>query len=247
MPDNGQLTARQGKRMKPDEIATYLKTHPEFFEEFAETLADIYIVHPHGGRTISISERQILTLRDRTKQLEGKLREVIQFGEENDAISEKVHRISLALLGAHDIRGILNTAYLSLREDFGVPHVALRVWRGNGHLELPEFATVSGATREFAASLTHPYCSGQAMVDTAALFGEASAHLRSFAYLPLRDGEALGLLALASEDAQRFYPEMGTLYLKRLGDLVTAGIGRYLRQYHTLHFMLSGTYCVSGC
>jgi uncharacterized protein YigA (DUF484 family) len=216
--------------MKPDEIATYLKQHPEFFEDFAETLAEICMPHPHGGRTISISERQILTLRDRTKQLEGKLREVIQFGEENDAISEKVHRISLALLAAHDVPGLLNTIYLSLREDFGVPHVALRVWRGTGHAELPEFGPVSGASREFAASLAQPYCSAHAVVDTATLFGEASAHLRSFSYIPLRDGETFGLLALASEDAQRFYPEMGTLYLKRLGDLVAAAVARHLRQ-----------------
>ena len=79
--------------MKPEEVASYLKQHPEFFEDYAEALAEIYIAHPHGGRAISISERQILTLRDRAKQLEGKLREVIQFGEENDAIGEKVHRI----------------------------------------------------------------------------------------------------------------------------------------------------------
>src|SRR6185295_14650515 len=122
---------------------------PEFFEDYAETLAEIYIAHPHGGRAISISERQILTLRDRSKQLEGKLREVIQFGEENDAISEKVHRISIALIAARDIAGVLSAAYLSLREDFAVPHVVLRLWRGNGHATLPGFGPVSEASREF--------------------------------------------------------------------------------------------------
>jgi uncharacterized protein YigA (DUF484 family) len=215
--------------MKPDEVADYLKEHPDFFERYAEMLAEIYIPHPHGGRAVSISERQILTLREKNKQLEGKLREVIQFGEENDAISEKVHRISIALLGASDIRGVLNAVYLNLREDFAVPHVSLRVWRANGHAELPEFAPVSDASREFTVSLTHPYCSGRAMVDTAGLFGEASAHLRSFSYVPLRDSETFGLLVLASEDPQRFYPEMGTLYLKRLGELVAAGIARHLQ------------------
>jgi len=214
--------------MKAEEVASYLKEHPEFFEDYAETLSEIYIAHPHGGRAISISERQILTLRDRGKQLEGKLREVIQFGEENDAISEKVHRISLALLAAQDIRGVLNALYLSLREDFAVPHVALRAWRGNGQHGLPEFEPATEATREFTASLAHPYCSAHAMVDTAGLFGDASAHLRSFAYLPLRDGgEPFGLLAFASEDARRFYPEMGTLYLKRLADLIAVAIARH--------------------
>lgn len=214
--------------MKSEDVATWLKEHPEFFEQYADLMAEIFIPHPHGGRAIPISERQILTLRERNKQLEGKLREVIQFGEDNDVISEKVHRISVALLAASDVPGVLNAVYLNLREDFAVPHVALRVWRGNGHGELPEFQPVSDASREFAASLGGPYCSGRAMVDTAALFGEAGPHLRSFSYMPLQDAETFGLLALASEDPQRFYPEMGMLYLKRLGNLVGAAVARHL-------------------
>jgi len=215
--------------MKPEEIAAWLKQHPEFFEHYAEQLAEITIPHPHGGRAIPISERQTLALREDKKRLETKLRELIQFGEENDAIGEKVHRLSAALLAAADIRGVLSTLHLNLREDFAVPHVALRVWRANSHADLPEFRPASDATREFAASLTAPYCSAHAMVDTAGLFGEAGAHLRSFAYVPLRDTETFGLLALASEDAQRFYPEMGTLYLKRLGELVSAAVVRQLK------------------
>ena len=66
------------------------------------------------------------------------------------------------------------------------------------------------------------------MVDTAEWFGEAAAHLRSFAYVALKQERAFGLLALASEDAQRFYPEMGTLYLKRLGDMTAAALARCL-------------------
>ena len=215
--------------MKPEEVAAYLKEHSEFFEQYADLLSEIYIPHPHGGRAIPISERQILTLREKNRQIEGKLREVIQFGEENDAISEKVHRLSVALLAASNIRGVLNAVYLNLREDFAVPHVALRIWGAASHAELPEFKPVSEASREFAASLAGPHCGAHAMVDSSGLFGEASAHLRSFSYLPLRDGETFGLLALASEDPQRFYPEMGTLYLKRLGDLVGAAIARHLK------------------
>ena len=34
----------------------------------------------------------------------------------------------------------------------------------------------------------------------------------------------VGLLALASEDPQRFYPDMGTLYLKRIGELIATSL-----------------------
>jgi len=66
------------------------------------------------------------------------------------------------------------------------------------------------------------------MADTAAFFGEAAALLKSYAYIPLRDRDTFGLLALASEDAQRFYPEMGTLYLTRIGEIIAACMQRHL-------------------
>jgi uncharacterized protein YigA (DUF484 family) len=210
--------------MTPDAVVNYLKQHPEFFEEQAEFLATIMIPHPHGGRAIPISERQILTLRDKSKQLEDKLRELIVFGEENDAIGEKLHRLTLALVAARDVEAVVAALYCNLREDFAVPHTVLRLWPEGAHPQAPEFASVSAAARDFADSLAQPYCSAHAMVDTAEWFGEASGHLRSFAYVAMKSERAFGLLAMASEDAQRFYPEMGTLYLKRLGEITAAAL-----------------------
>jgi uncharacterized protein YigA (DUF484 family) len=178
------------------------------------------IPHPHGGRAIPISERQILSLREKSRRLESKLSELIRFGEQNDAITEKLHRLTLTLIAARDLDDVLSTLARSLREDFAVPHVAVRL-AGSG-AETP----MSEEARSFAAGLNGPYCSVQPMADTAHWFGADASELRSFAYVPLRGQQALGLLALAAEDAQRFYPEMGTLYLRRLGDIAAAAIQR---------------------
>jgi uncharacterized protein YigA (DUF484 family) len=210
--------------MTPDAVVNYLKQHPEFFEEQAEFLATIMIPHPHGGRAIPLSERQILTLRDKSRLLEDKLRELIVFGEQNDAIGEKMHRLTLALVAARDIEGVVSALHFNLREDFAVPHTVLRLWPEGAHAQLPEFNPASAAARDFAESLSNPYCSAHAMVDTGEWFGEATAHLRSFAYVALKNERSFGLLAMASEDAQRFYPEMGTLYLKRLGEVAAAAV-----------------------
>ncbi|MBL8491934.1 MAG: DUF484 family protein, partial [Rhodocyclaceae bacterium] len=48
--------------MKPDDVARYLQGHPEFFEQYAELLSQLHIPSPHGGRAVSITERQIGTL-----------------------------------------------------------------------------------------------------------------------------------------------------------------------------------------
>ena len=66
------------------------------------------------------------------------------------------------------------------------------------------------------------------MFETAEWFGQAGSLLKSYAYITLRSDRVFGLLALASEDAQRFYPGMGTLYLKRLGDLISTSLVRFL-------------------
>jgi uncharacterized protein YigA (DUF484 family) len=212
--------------MKSEQVAAYLQEHPEFFEQYADLLADIYIPHPHGGRAIPISERQILTLREKNRAFESKLKELIEFGEENDAIGERLHRLAVALIGARDFDGVLHDLYFNLREDFAVPHVALRLWPSDPGSDREEFREAGEDPRTFCESLAGPYCVGHAMFDTATWFCENSARLRSFAYVPLKGADVIGLLVLASEDPQRFYPEMGTLYLKRLADMVVAAVQR---------------------
>src|SRR5476651_986948 len=130
--------------MKAEDVVRYLRDNPGFFEDYAELLAQIYIPHPHGGRAIPIAERQILTLREKSKMLEGKLAELIQFGEENDAIGEKMHRLCLTLISTGDMQGMLHALYYNLREDFAVPHTVVRVWStGPATHSGSEFAPVS--------------------------------------------------------------------------------------------------------
>lgn len=211
-----------------EQVAGYLQEHPEFFEQHADMLAEIYIPHPHGGRAIPISERQILTLRERSKQLEGRLREVMQYGEENDAIGEKVHRLAVALLGAQDLSAVCTAAAFNLREDFAVPHVALKVW-GVADGALPaELGGASDALRGYVGGLAQPACGAHLAPElTAELFGAAAGQLKSYAVVALVSGSPLGALVLASEDPQRFYPEMGHVFVRRIGEMIAAALSRH--------------------
>ena len=107
-----------------------------------------------------------------------------------------------------------------------MPHVALRVW-GKSLLD----GTVEGARPSRAEAAR----SGRGGMGTPVLrpglgnpflpggFGEAreAASARSRWCRSARRG-TIGLLALGSEDPQRFFAEMGSLYLRRIGEL-TAG------------------------
>lgn len=214
--------------MNADDVAHFLKVNPGFFDQHPGLLEAIYVPHPHGGRAIPLSERQLVTLREKCKLLESKLFELIRYGEDNDAISEKVHRLSMALLGARDFAGAARALYFHLREDFSVPHVALRVWGKSPPDAAPEGAPVSDAQRARVESMVAPQCGPVANDAFGDWFGDAREHVRSFALVPLGATARFGLLALGSEDAKRFYPEMGTLYLRRIGESVTAALAARL-------------------
>ena len=216
--------------LQANDVAEYLKNNPDFFEQYAETMAEIHLPHPHGGRAISIGERQQVVLRDKNKLLETKLRELIQFGEENDAIGDKVQRFSCALMSARSLNAVLDAVYFNMREDFDIPRSAMRLWVGEPEEPArPEFTGVGIDLCAFVDELPNPQCGQQSLAEIPAWFGESGERLRSFAYIPLRNGDqAFGLLVLASEDPQRFYPEMGSLFLQRLGELVGAALLRYL-------------------
>ena len=210
--------------MNADDLARFLRANPQFFDQNPELLESIHVPHPHGGRAIPLAERQTVALREKVRSLESKLAELIRYAEENAAISEKVHRLSVALAGARDFPAFVRSLYFHLREDFAVPHVVLRVWGKAVPADFDEARPVSEAQREQASMMGAPQCGPAHGNAFAPWFPEASEHIRSLALVPLGDTAVFGLLALASEDAKRFYPEMGTLYLRRIGELCAAGV-----------------------
>jgi uncharacterized protein YigA (DUF484 family) len=213
-----------------EQVAEFLRQNPGFFESHVDILMNLQIPHPHGGRAVSIGERQLVAVREKARLLEDKLHELIAFGEENDAVGAKVHRLACRLVDAPSLDAALDTLYLDLLDHFAVPHVAVRLWNvAEENPETKEFAPVASEMREFVEQMTAPHCGHHAVYESQLWFGEAAPHLKSFALVPLaREGLTFGVVALASEDAQRFYPEMGTLYLARIGELMSHALWRFV-------------------
>ncbi|MEO8509071.1 MAG: DUF484 family protein [Betaproteobacteria bacterium] len=214
--------------MDAADVAEFLKQNPKFFEEYADVIAEIFVPHPHGGHAIPIAERQIVTLREKNQDLEAKFRELVSYGTENDQISEKVHRSTLALFAAPDLETTLAVLYHSLKEDFGVPQVAARLWgKVPEQSYLQELAATSTEIRHYADHLSQPYCGPVAAFESREWFEDGDV-LQSFAFLPLRTAATFGVLALGSPDAERFHPGMGTLYQTRLAELASVATARFL-------------------
>lgn len=220
--------------IKPEEVARYLQDHPQFFEEHIGLLETLRLPHPYEGRAISINERQMLLLREKNSLLQDRLQALIDVGEKNDAIGERMHRLTVALLGFDSLTEMLHGLQYHLCEDFSIPHVALRLWQieesgRQTQLPSPEFDPVSENIRILALGMTHPYCGSQADDEIRQWFEKDAEYLQSFAIIPLKKLHNFGLLVMSSPEVERFYPDMGTLYLERLGELVSSSITRLIQ------------------
>lgn len=215
--------------MHAEQVAEYLRLHPQFFEDYAEMLAEITLPHPETGRAVPIIERQLTALREKNRHLEAKFLELLQFGEQNDLTSERLHRLTLAWMQAANVHQVLDVLQRQMHDTFGNVRVALRVWGApapaEGLRHLPMLQAVSPEVVRLADNLTQPYCGGHVPDEVRAWF-EHGSDLASFAQL--RMGDTWGMLVLGSVEPKRFFPDMGSLYLTRLAELLTAALQRCL-------------------
>ena len=114
--------------MQVQDIANYLASHPDFFDQHPELLTGLQLPHPQNGQAISLVERQSLMLRERIKSLEGRITEMIRHGQENEAIVANLIAWARQLLLTEDTAALPGTVVTALKEGFSVPHCALRLW-----------------------------------------------------------------------------------------------------------------------
>ena len=208
------------------DIAGFLQENPGFFDEHADVFATLQVPHPHGSRAISLGERQIMTLRERNRELEWRLNELVRNATANETIGTHVAKWCSRMLSECDPQPVPGEIALGLAEQFDLNHVALRLWDLS---ELPPTGygePVSQDVRTFTDSLKTPYCGNDTGFEAA---GWLDAKPKSLALVPLRletDGPAVGLLVLGSDDAERFTPEMGTTFLESIGQLASAALHR---------------------
>lgn len=212
------------------DVAAYLRAHPDFFVRNLSLLEILRVPHPTHG-AVSLVERQTSVLRERNRQLERKLKELIQLARENEQLGANLHRLGLGLLQADSLDSVLALTREQLCDEFKADEVMVRLI-GPDASGAPYFCTPDDpGLVHFAGLFEHrrPVCGRADPQQLDWLFGvEVAEGLGSAVLIPLFDTEPLGVLALGSRDAVRFHPSMGTLFLGYLGELVGAAVSNRL-------------------
>src|ERR1700728_1057659 len=125
------MTTSQARGIKQEglndaSIAEYLQTYPDFFERHSALLLKLRLPHLRDvGATVSLVERQVEVLRERNQALERKLKELVDVARANDALSERIHRLTQRLFGARSLPETIAATEASLREDFDARNAVL--------------------------------------------------------------------------------------------------------------------------
>ena len=196
--------------MRDEQVVEFLKQHPDFLQEHPEVLDQLALHHDTGDGAVSLMERQIKVLRERQSANREKLAEWVRVGRDNDAIAERMHRFTLALIPAHNEADLVTRVHASLRTDFDI--VSARLLLGPTVRSDIEALLPAARTR----------CGHFALEQRRVVFGDEADSIASMALVPIGPEASLGAMALGSIDAERFTPAMSTDFLARMGELLGA-------------------------
>jgi uncharacterized protein len=235
------MTTSQARGIKQDglndsSVAEYLQMYPDFFERNGPLLTKLRLPHLRdAGATVSLVERQVEVLRERNQSLERKLKELVDVARSNDALADRIHRLSQRLIRAHSLSESIDAIEASLREDFDAMHSVLVLFLEEARsleptagrfLRTDHIGSDDIKTFESLLQSGKPRCGQIRDVQRDYLFGKDSIEIGSVALTPLGPKGALGILAIGASDSERFHPAMSTEFLSRIGELVTYALIR---------------------
>ncbi len=223
--------ARNETTLADEDIASWLRANPEFFQRNAELLAGLRLPHNSGG-AVSLVERQIEVLREKNQTADSRLTELVGIARSNEALTAKIHRFTRRLMRAPTRREILTQIERGFREDFDTSQTVLLLFNAGADTADLRFVRPVAANDQnlngFENLLTtgKPRCGQIRDTQRDFIFGPDSGSVGSVALVPLTGEAPIGLLVLGSLNRERFHPGMSTDFLALLGELISDALAR---------------------
>ena len=217
------------EKLGAHEVAAWLRRHPAFLQQFPD-LALTLVVPRENGPTASLASYQLDILREKNRELTKRLHELFGNAQENERLAVRTHQLTLALLKQDSAASTLRAMAAALAEDFHGDLVRIVGFRPVEGLEdadwYQQIAEDDPRLQGFSDILKagEPVCGRLHPDKNALLYGVRADEVQSSALLAL---PGVGLVAVGSRDANRFFPGMGTLFLRMMGEALAAGLRRF--------------------
>nr|ACZ16582.1 unknown [uncultured bacterium] len=202
-------------------IANYLEKNPEFFERHPQLLENLKINHKVYG-SVSLVERQILNLRQRTESLQIRLNEMIDNAHVNSELLVKCSELAVNLIQVSTKQEVVDTLSKKIHDYFNIDDCQLWLCQNNDNLENVKVSDIDTLRKLTDQQFIQddPVC-GRVTESIGQLF-DSETTLESYALIPLGEGAEVGIIALGSQNVELFTADMGTLFLRFIGDVAEA-------------------------
>jgi len=211
------------------EIASYLRRHPEFLKDFPDIALTLHVPREQGATT-SLASYQLEVLRDKNRELARRLQELFANAQENERLAVRTHQLALGLMRQDTPAATLRAMAATLEEDFQGDLVRILTFAPVAGLDDADWwqSIPAGDPRlaPFKDAITdgEPICGRLHPDKHALLYAMRADEVQSTALLPIA---GIGLVAVGSRDANRFFPGMGTLFLRMMGEALAVSLQRY--------------------
>ena len=217
------------EKLGAHEVAAWLRRHPKFLQQFPD-LAVSMVVPREEGPAASLASYQLDVLRDKNRELSRRLHELFANAQENERLAVRTHQLTLALLKQRSAADTVRAMAASLAEDFQGDLVRMVLFEPVAGMDDSDWLQVvagdDARLAPFRDALAggEPICGRLHPDKNALLSGARVDEVQSSALLPL---PGIGLLAVGSHDPNRFFPGMGTLFLRMMGEALAVALQRF--------------------
>jgi uncharacterized protein YigA (DUF484 family) len=215
------------------EIISLLRENPDVLLRHPELLAVVEVAHQTGS-AVSLIERQVSVLREQQQVQDNRLCELMDVARDNQRLAESCHQLALNLFAAHDLDDVVSIVLDVLSNELSADHAVIKLFSGDKK-RIEQSAALfvdqsDAALTSFKTMLDHKntVCGKATDEQKTFLFGEHAGEIKSAAIIPLIAGADLGLIGLGANDAQRFNASMGTDFLSKIGELISASFAVHL-------------------
>ena len=196
-----------------EQVAAYLLENPDFFSQFPQIVEKIVIPHAHKG-SVSLVELQSEQLRKKVRSLSHKLNQLISIAKQNEAIYRVYADLNLRILKSTNIDDLTFILEEVIQENLQLASVTLKPFKG-AHA-LPEIQQRLFIEKRF--KIQKFFFGRLSDHERKLLFADQEAN--SVALLLIGDLGELGILAIGSKDSGHFNPDMDTLLITQLQQIL---------------------------
>ncbi len=225
--------ASHSETLHSEEVAEFLKEHPDFFVDRDDLLLTMKLPHRRGV-AISLVEHQISLLREKHQESRYHLDQLIAAARDNEQTFQRMQKLVLALLESKDLDQVTEVIRDSLAHDFGIDFHALILF-SDKPMSLPvRTEHIDVATAALGNLISKgQVVSGRFSEDQVQfLFSEQAEQVGSMTIIPLayslNQPPQLGVLALASKDPKHFRAELGSAFTGYLGDVLSRVLAQHM-------------------